>query len=168
MRLLVVDPADRLLLFQDSDPVAGMRWWILPGGGIDRGETEVGAAVRELAEETGLRVDPAQVREPLARRRVLHGYSDQIVEQDDAFYLVRVPAFEVDIAGHTEDEKLTLQQHRWWTRTELAAAEGVMWPVLLPDLTRLAGEPDRWPVLLDDVEESSVPVTEADRGARGA
>lgn len=31
--------------------------WMLPGGKIERGETHAGAAVRELAEETGLGVE---------------------------------------------------------------------------------------------------------------
>ena len=55
VRVLVVDEADRMLLFQDSDlgldPVA--HWWVTPGGGVDPGETPEQAAAREVLEETG-------------------------------------------------------------------------------------------------------------------
>jgi len=115
VRVLVLDHEGRILLFQDSDPGAGDSWWITPGGGIDPGETEHETVLRELAEETGLQLTTGDVIGPLARRHVRHGYSDQVVEQDDAFYAVRVPAFEIDTAGHTEEEQVTILASRWWT-----------------------------------------------------
>jgi 8-oxo-dGTP pyrophosphatase MutT (NUDIX family) len=58
-RLLVIDPADRLLLVRCHDPVAPVQgeWWEVPGGGVDPGEDTVTAALREVAEETGVRAE---------------------------------------------------------------------------------------------------------------
>ncbi|MGN9786565.1 NUDIX hydrolase [Nonomuraea sp. ZG12] len=51
----VLDAADRTLLTRVNR--AG-RGWEIPGGHLDPGETPVGAAVREVAEETGLLLEP--------------------------------------------------------------------------------------------------------------
>ena len=156
-RLLLVDDRDRLLLFADSDPgVPGSRFWITPGGGVDPGESDADAAVRELWEETGLRIGPQQLIGPVAERFVVHGYSDVVVDQDEVFFAVRCPAFEVSTAGHTVDELATFTTHHWWTREELAGSAETIWPVCLLDLWRAAdlGEPLG---LVPAGEESVVP-----------
>jgi 8-oxo-dGTP pyrophosphatase MutT (NUDIX family) len=134
-RVLLIDERDRILLFADSDPgIPGARWWITPGGGIDDGESEAAAAVREVEEETGLRITEADLVGPTMRRAVVHGYSDVVIDQEDVFYACWVPAFEVSTAGHTEEELLTMAEHRWWTREELAATDEEIWPAVLLDL----------------------------------
>lgn len=167
VRVLVVDDADRLLLFRDSDPgLPGSAWWITPGGGIDPGETELAAGVRELAEETGLDVAESDLLGPVLVRRVLHGYTDVVVDQEDLFYACWVPAFEVSEDGHTEEERITMTAHRWWTRAELAATDEEVWPAVLgeiwaeADVRRRAaasGEPTAPPLDGGSVEESTVP-----------
>lgn len=149
---------DSVLLFEDSDPgLPDRRWWVTPGGGIDPGEDELDAGVRELQEETGLRVERADLIGPLATRRVVHGYTDQILVQRETFYGVRTSRFDVDTSGHTEDEKITLQSWRWWPVDELARTDAWIWPGYLLDLvagTRQA--PERPVDHGDQFDESTV------------
>ncbi|MGN6754481.1 MAG: NUDIX hydrolase [Intrasporangium sp.] len=166
-RVLLVDDLDRILLFSDSDPgLPGRRWWITPGGGVDPGETDLAAAVREVEEETGCLIQEAQLIGPVLVRQVVHGYSDVLIEQEDTFYACWVPAFEVSVVGHTEQERLTLESHRWWTRTELATTDEEIWPTSLLALWADAeqrraeldsGLPPRTPADGGTVEESTVP-----------
>ncbi|WP_286912473.1 MULTISPECIES: NUDIX hydrolase [unclassified Pseudomonas] len=53
---LLIDPQGRTLLVRKRGTQAFMQ----PGGKIDAGETPVQALVRELHEELGLRIEPAQ------------------------------------------------------------------------------------------------------------
>ena len=57
---VVHDAHGRLLLVRRGHaPSAGL--WSVPGGRVEAGESEVEAVVREMAEETGLRVRPERV-----------------------------------------------------------------------------------------------------------
>jgi 8-oxo-dGTP pyrophosphatase MutT (NUDIX family) len=160
--VLLLDDGDRILLLQDSDlgldPV--LHWWVTPGGGVDPGETDAEAAVRELVEETGLVVAEEDLVGPVLERPVVHGYSDKIVEQTEVFFLVRVPAFEVDTSGHTEEEQRTLVELRWWSLDAVAGTADDVWPRDLAAMLALAEEPHRWAggaVAAPPVEESVVP-----------
>jgi 8-oxo-dGTP diphosphatase len=54
---IVRDTEGRLLLIRRGHP-PGEGLWSIPGGRVEPGETDEEAVVRELAEETGLRVAP--------------------------------------------------------------------------------------------------------------
>lgn len=58
---LVIRQGGRLLLIRrGEEPFTGM--WALPGGHVDPDETAEHAAVRELREETGVRVEESDLR----------------------------------------------------------------------------------------------------------
>jgi 8-oxo-dGTP pyrophosphatase MutT (NUDIX family) len=157
-RVLVVDDAGRMLLFSDSDPgLPGLRWWITPGGGVEPGESDLDAAVREVGEETGLSVETGELLGPLARRHVVHGYTDVVVEQDEVFFGLTTAAFDVDVSGHTEEERLTMTEHRWWTHAELAETAETVWPERLLELwDRIDAAAEALDLGMQ--EESTVPV----------
>src|SRR3954449_11764561 len=56
--------SDRILLIRHEKPGRG-EYWLLPGGGVDSGESLVDALHRELAEEVGI-TDEVPVEGPVA------------------------------------------------------------------------------------------------------
>ncbi|QGF24007.1 NUDIX hydrolase [Raineyella fluvialis] len=163
-RVVVVSPGQDepgVLLMHDSDPgLPGTHWWVTPGGGIDGDETAAQAATREVREETGYVAEEADLLGPIAHRTVRHGYSDQVLEQEEWFFLLATPRFRVSTEGHTEDEQLTFTGSRWWPLSAIAATDEWIWPVGLLDLVALGDLPQDWPRELGLVDaESTVPVT---------
>lgn len=60
MRILLVNEFEEVLLVRSW---FGHQSWSLPGGGIQRNETPLYAAIRELQEETGLTLKPSAIAE---------------------------------------------------------------------------------------------------------
>ncbi|MDO5533577.1 MAG: NUDIX domain-containing protein [Propionibacteriaceae bacterium] len=156
---VVVTDGTHVLLFADTDPgVPGSRWWTTPGGGMDPGETEVDTAIRELEEETGLKVTASDLVGPVLRRVAAHGYSDQICEQSESFYVLTTQRFDVDVSRHTAEEQLTLDGHAWLPLAELADLPDPVWPADLAELVAVLDDPQRWPGDIGRIEESTVPI----------
>jgi 8-oxo-dGTP pyrophosphatase MutT (NUDIX family) len=61
-RVLAFDTEDRVLLVRHA---YGSGRWMLPGGGLGRGEQPLAAALREFAEETGCTLTAARLLEVL-------------------------------------------------------------------------------------------------------
>ena len=68
-RVLLFDDAGRVLLAMGHDEDQPDRaWWFTIGGGIEEGEDPRAAAVREVFEETGLRLDAHELVGPVLYR----------------------------------------------------------------------------------------------------
>lgn len=147
VRLVVLDVDDRLLLFVARDPGQPRlgTWWELPGGGLDPGETYREAAVRELREETGIVVAPAQVGAPTWRRRATFRYRTRRHLQDEVVVAVRLPGPgpSVDGSGRWDYEQEDYLDFRWWPVADVVSSRERFYPGRLPALLTpfLAGEP---------------------------
>ena len=91
-RLVILDPEGAVYLQLHDDVEIGLHW-APPGGGIELGETEIEAAVREVAEETGwtdVKVGPALCRWQ-------HDYTREgvPVRQSETIFLAEGPRREV-------------------------------------------------------------------------
>ena len=142
-KAFVVDEAGRLLLLDCADPARpGLRWWELPGGGVEPGEAEVDAVVRELLEETGLAVEPAAVGPLVWTQESTFRHRGERRYARCHGYVVRVRPGTVAELALTEDEQGTILGQRWWTPEQLAATGDRFFPrnvvSLLPRV--LAGE----------------------------
>ena len=135
-KAVVLDGDGRLLLLECTDPDRPhLRWWELPGGGVEPGEDEVDALVREVREETGLAVDPAQVG-PLQWTQDATFLFRSVRRRTRCHVrLVRLPAPAASTAPVlTDDEQGSILGMRWWTAGELAGSAERFFPGSLPSV----------------------------------
>lgn len=135
VRLVVLDPDDRVLLFRVSDADGGpATWWEAPGGGRHAGEAAAAAAARELAEEvgaTGRRIVPLD--EVHVRHTTVAGA--EVAKVEDVF-AVRLDDATVDPSGWTPSEVRDIAEVQWWPVEHLGSSVGDL-PVVPEDLARL-------------------------------
>lgn len=100
-------PSSRAIIFKDGLLAViyskRQNYVKIPGGGVDPGEDNVTAMIREVKEEAGLTVIPKSVKEYGYVHRIQRGKREDIFIQDNFYYLCEVDD-SLDFPQYTEAE----------------------------------------------------------------
>jgi ADP-ribose pyrophosphatase YjhB (NUDIX family) len=147
VRVVLLSPRRRLLLMRFVDNVtAGPRsFWATVGGEIEENESLAIAALREIAEETGM-LD-VTLGPMIWRHDHVLTVAGEPLQFRERYVLAYAAHEDISTAGFTEIEREVVHDLRWWSQDEIAATHETIFPVgiaaLLPDIIagRLPVEP---------------------------
>jgi 8-oxo-dGTP pyrophosphatase MutT (NUDIX family) len=136
VRVVLTDASGRVLLFLVKTEDVPGGWWELPGGKIKPDEGFWQAAVREIREETGLVLDPAQVGPPTWRRKSTWRSRGVRRLQREVVVSARVAGVQptVEDGGRSPQEREDFVTYRWWCVSEITRSQERFYPGRLPQL----------------------------------
>ena len=132
---MIKDDLGRLLLVKRGhEPGKGL--WSIPGGRVEAGESDAEALAREIREETGLVLDPAQFGPPAWRRDTTWRARGLRRLQHEVVVAARVPGHRPDIRtdGQTATELEIYVEARWWEVADVLHSPVRFYPGRLPEL----------------------------------
>jgi|SRR5215831_3325608 len=123
-RLIVLDANGAVLLVRYDEYRANRprSFWATPGGEIEPGEPPQHAAIRELAEETGLSAEPVR---RLWQKNFTFELPQGLVNQYEEYFLVQSPEVSPPVRNSSLE---AIREHRWWTLAELQLTSDVIYP----------------------------------------
>ena len=117
-RAIILTPDNEVLLMRMAFPWQDEDLWILPGGGIEPGESERQAVEREIYEETG--ASGLLVRAAVWEREFLVEATSTLMKQ--CYFLAHAARFVPQATALLGNEQNWLREYRWWSLDALLAA----------------------------------------------
>jgi 8-oxo-dGTP pyrophosphatase MutT (NUDIX family) len=115
-RVILIGPNQSILYLRAQEPRTRNVFWVMPGGGLDSGETFEDAARRELVEEAGC---DFLLGPYVWFRRHKHEWNGRPVDQYERFFVAHAESLVV--APQHQDGYIS--RHRWWSLEELKASK---------------------------------------------
>ena len=143
-RVVLLDEKDRFLLLLTASPrlQTPVVRWLTPGGGVEDHESHAEGAIRELFEETGLRVE--SVGDPIWSIEGQSVFNDGHVQSTySEYFVVRTNSFEITNENWMDNEFVDITDVRWWTLEELHTSGEKYSPEPLLEVIQLAIERSR-------------------------
>jgi ADP-ribose pyrophosphatase YjhB (NUDIX family) len=105
--------------------------WVAPGGGLENGESPSEGAIREVFEETGVRIEPGVA---VWRRTHTFEFQGRPLRQCETYFLVRVARFEPRTDNLQPAEQRFIRRFCWWDIDSIPASDELFAPTKLGNL----------------------------------
>jgi len=117
------------------EPQEQRRFWIMPGGGIEPGETAAEAATREVAEETGIDLPVDRLAGPVWEREHTFTWDGRRYSYEEQYFVARLdgPVELRPFHGDQHEARHTFAM-QWVSQAELDGWPDALAPRDLADL----------------------------------
>lgn len=134
VRLILINPKQEFLFLRMLPPKTFCEkrtspYWLMPGGRLEKDETLLAAAERELFEETGICKDQVKFG-PI----VFHGtftirIQGILTEIYQEFLIAHTTATDISLDHLMEDEKQVVHDYKWFSLKDIPLSKDPVYPI---------------------------------------